>query len=163
MGCGTVGSPTDVHRGKRRTVAPPDRRLTVGRGSLCLFPCLCLPWAGNKAGVTGVVLSMGGVAPHTTPVRVHPASLGTICAASRCAGVGPLVLRGPHVGRRLERGGGSHSGSPLGWGGPIPLASGGVSRRGLPALVPGGGLRYPFLALFASLASSLPARACGRG
>ena len=32
MGCSTVGSPTDVHRGKRRTVAPPDRRLTVGRG-----------------------------------------------------------------------------------------------------------------------------------
>ena len=32
MGCGTVGSPTDVHRGKRRTVAPPNRRLTVGRG-----------------------------------------------------------------------------------------------------------------------------------
>ena len=30
MGC--VGSPTDVHRGKRRTVAPPGRRLTVGRG-----------------------------------------------------------------------------------------------------------------------------------
>ena len=32
MGCGTVGSPTDVHRGKRRAVAPPDRRLTVGQG-----------------------------------------------------------------------------------------------------------------------------------
>ena len=32
MGCGTVGSPIDVHRAKRRTVAPPDRRLTVGRG-----------------------------------------------------------------------------------------------------------------------------------
>ena len=61
--------------------------------------------------------------------------------------MGPLVLRGPLVGRRPERGGGSHSGSPLGWGGPIPLASGGVSRCGLPALVPGGGLRYPFLAL----------------
>ena len=30
MGC--VGSPTDVHRGKRRTVAPPGRRLTVARG-----------------------------------------------------------------------------------------------------------------------------------
>ena len=145
MGC--VGSPTDVHRGKRRAVAPPGRRLTVGRGSLCLFPSLCLPWAGNKAGVTGVALSIGGVAPHTTPVRVHPASPGTICAASRCAGVGPLVLRGPLVGRRPERGGGSHSGPPLGWGGPIPLASGGVSRCGLPALVPGGGLRYPFLAL----------------
>ena len=68
---------------------------------------------------------MGGVAPHTTPVRAHPASLGTICAASRCAGVGPLVLRGLHVSRRLGRGGGSHSGSPLGRGGPIPPALGG--------------------------------------
>ena len=96
--------------------------------SLCLFPSLCLPWAGNKAGVTGVVLSMGDVAPHTTPVRAHPASLGTICAASRCAGVGPLVLRGPHVSRRLGRGGGSHSGSPLGRGGTIPSASGGGGR-----------------------------------
>ena len=74
------------------------------------------------------VLSMGGVAPHTTPVRAHPASLGTICAASRCAGVGQLVLRGPHVSRRLGRGGGSHSGSPLGRGGPIPPASGGGGR-----------------------------------
>ena len=123
---------------------------------------------------------MGGVAPHTTLVRAHPASLGTICAASRCAGVGPLVLRVPHVSRRLGRGGGSHSGSPLGRGGPIPPSSGGggrgprgwragggagggVSRRGLPALVPGGGLRYSFLALSVSPARSLPARACGRG
>ena len=127
------------------------------------------------------VLSMGGVAPHTTPVRAHPASLGTICEASRCAGVGPLVLRGPLVSRRLGRGGGSHSGSPLGRGGAIPPASGGggrgprgwragggtgrggVSRRGLLVLVPGGGLRYSFLALFVSPARSLPARACGRG
>ena len=130
------------------------------------------PWVGNKAGVTGVVLSMGGVAPHTIPVRAHPASLGTICAVSRCAGVGPLVLRGPHLSRRLGRGGGSHSGSPLGRGGSIPSASGGggrgprgwragggagggVSRRGLPALVPGGGLRYSFLALSVSPAHSL--------
>ena len=105
----------------------PGRGLWGG-GSLCLFPSLCLPWAGNKAGVTGVVLSMGGVGPHTTPVCAHPASLGTICAASRCAGVGPLVLRGPHVSRRLGRGGGSHSGSPLGRGGPIPPASGGGGR-----------------------------------
>ena len=71
---------------------------------------------------------MGGVAPHTTPVRADPASLGTICAASRCAGVGMLVLRGPHVSRRLGRGGGSHSGSPLGRGGAIPPASGGGGR-----------------------------------
>ena len=40
--------------------APP--RL-CSRGSLCLDPSLCLPWAGNKAGVTGVVLVMEGVAP----------------------------------------------------------------------------------------------------
>ena len=86
------------------------------------------PWVGNKAGVTGVMLSMGGVAPHTIPVRAHPASLGTICAASRCAGVGPLVLRGPHLSRRLGRGGGSHSGSPLGRGGSIPSAFGGGGR-----------------------------------
>ena len=90
---------------------------------------------------------MGGVAPHTIPVRVHPASPGTIRAASRCAGVGPLVLRGPRVGRRRS-GGAGHTPAPLsGGGGSIPLASGGVSRCGLPALVPGGGLRYPFLAL----------------
>ena len=130
--------------------------------------------------VAACVLSMGGVAPDTTPVRAHPASPGTICAASRCAGVGPLVLRGPHVGRRLGRGGGSHSGSPPGRGGPTPLPrgvgagapaagglvggrGGGVSRRGLPVLVPGGGLRYSFPALSVSPARSLRARACGRG
>ena len=123
----------------------------------------------------------GGRGPHITPVRAHPASLGTMCAASRCAGVGPLVLRGPHLSRRLGRGGGSHSGSPLrrggvhppclgGWGpGPPRLAGwwggggGGMSRRGLPALVPGGGLRYSFLALSVSPARSFLARACGRG
>ena len=165
-GCGAAGFPP-------RLLPPHSLPREVARR---------FPWAGNKAGVTGVVLSMGGVAPHTTPVRAHPASLGTICAASRCAGVGPLVLRGPHLSRRLGRGGGSHSGSPLGRGGSIPPASGGggrgprgwragggggggggVSRRGLPALVPGGGLRYSFLALSVSPARSLPARACGRG
>ena len=105
------------------------------------------------------VLSMGGVAPHTTPVRAHPASLGTICAASRCAGVGPLVLRGPHVSRRLGRGGGSHSGSPLGRGGPIPPASGGGGRgpRGWRA---GGGAGGGGCRAAASL-FSLRAAACG--
>ena len=127
------------------------------------------------------MLSMGGVAPHTTPVRAHPASLGKICAASRCAGVGSLVLGGPHGSRQLGRGGGSHSGSPLGRGGTIPPALGGggrgprgwradggaggrgASRRGLPALLPGGGLRYSILALPVSPARSLQACACGRG
>ena len=47
MGCGTVGSPTDVHRGKRRTVAPPDRRLTVGRG-VALPLSVPLPFLGRQ-------------------------------------------------------------------------------------------------------------------
>ena len=111
-GCGAAGFPP-------RLLSPHSLPREVARR---------FPWAGNKAGVTGVVLPMGGVAPHTTPVRTHPASLGTICAASRCAGVGPLVLRGPHLSQRLGRGGGSHSGSPLGRGGSIPPASGGGGR-----------------------------------
>ena len=101
----------------------------VGRGSLCLVLFLCLPWAGNKAGVTGVVLSMGDVAPHTTPVRAHPPSLGAICAASWRVGAGSLVLRGPCA-----------APAPLsGGGGAIPPASGGWGRgpRGLRA---GGGV-----------------------
>ena len=111
-GCGAAGFPP-------RLLSPHSLPREVARR---------FPWVGNKAGVTGVVLTMGGVAPHTIPVRAHPASLGTICAASRCAGVGPLVLRGPQLSRRLGRGGGSHSGSPLGRGGSIPPASGGGSR-----------------------------------
>ena len=131
----------------------------VGRGVALPRPFPCLPWAGNQAGVTDVVLSMGGVAPHTTPVRAHLASLGTICAASRCAGVGPLVLRGPHVSRRLGRGGGSHSGSPLGRGGAIPPASGGGGRgpRGWRA---GGGAGGGRCRAAVSLLS-LRAAACG--
>ena len=97
----------------------------LGGGSLPLIPSLCLPWPGNKAGVTGVVLSMGGVAPHTTPVRAHQASLGTICAASWRLGAGSRVLRGPHGSRRLGRGGGSRSGSSLGRGGDHPPCLGG--------------------------------------
>ena len=111
-GCGAAGFPP-------RLLSPHSLPREVARR---------FPWAGNKASVTGVVLSMGGVASHTTPVRAHPAPLGTIRAASRCAGVGPLVLRGPHLSRRLGRWGGSHSGSPLGRGGSIPPASGAGGR-----------------------------------
>ena len=42
-------------------------------------------------------------------------------------------------------------------------AGGGVSRRGLPAPLLGGGLRYSILAPLVSSARSLPACACGRG
>ena len=77
---------------------------------------------------------------------------------------GRVTLRPP------SRAGGVHPLCLGGWGpGPLRLAGrwgggvGGVSRRGLLALVPGGGLRYSFLALSVSPARSLPARACGRG
>ena len=77
------------------------------------------------------------------------------------AGVGGRVtLRLP------SRAGGAHPPCLGGWGpGPPRLAGwwggggggGGVSRRGLPALAPGGGLRYSFLALSVSPARPLPA------
>ena len=67
------------------------------------------------------------------------AGRGTIPPASGGGGRGP---RGPRAG-----------------GG----AGGGVSRRGLPAPLLGGGLRYSILAPFVSPARSLPACACGRG
>ena len=142
-GCGAAGFP-------QRLLSPHSLPREVARR---------FPWVGNKAGVTGVVLSMGGVAPHTIPVRAHPASLGTMCAASRCAGVGPLVLRGPHLSRRLGQGGGSHSGSPLGRGGSIPSASGGGGRgpRGWRA---GGGAGGGGCRAAASLLS-FQAAACG--
>ena len=70
----------------------------------------------------------------------------------------------------LSRAGGDHPPCLGGWGrGPLRLAGrwggggGGVSRRGLPALLLGGGLRYSILAPFVSPACSLPACACGRG
>ena len=56
-------------------------------------------------------------------------------------------------------GGGRGPSGPRAGGG----AGGGVSRRGLPAPLPGGGLRYSILAPFVSPARSLPACACGRG
>ena len=120
------------------------------------------------------------MAPHTTPVRAQKASLGAICAASLRVGAGSLALRDPRGSRRLGRGGGSRSGSSLGrggdhppchggWGpGPCGLRAGwgvggGVSRRGLPAPLLGGGLRYSIPAPLVSSARSLPACACGRG
>ena len=123
--------------GAARCGAGPWRSCAGGRagGGACAVPPVCaagggpvgrgfalprsvpLPSLGRQAGVTGVVLSMGGVAPNTTPVRARPPSLGAICAASWRVGAGSLVLRGPRGSRRLGRGGGSRSGSSLGRGG----------------------------------------------
>ena len=72
--------------------------------------------------------------------------------------------------RLLSRAGGGPS--PLPWGlgvgapaacGPVGGRGGGVSRRGLPAPLLGGGLRYSILAPLVSSVRSLPACACGRG
>ena len=69
-------------------------------------------------------------------------------------------------------GGGGPSPPPRGVGTGAPAAGGpvggrggggGVSRRGLPALLPGGGPRYSILAPSVWPARSLPACACGRG
>ena len=73
--------------------------------------------------------------------------------------------------RLLSRAGGGRPPCLGGWGpGPPRLAGrwgggGGaeVSRRGLPALLPGGGLRYSILAPSVSPAHSIPACACVRG
>ena len=83
----------------------------------------------------------------------------------------PAAGAGGRVTLRLpSRAGGAHPPCLGGWGpGPQRPAGwwqgggGGLSRRGLPVLAPGGGLRYSFPALSVSRARSLPARACGRG
>ena len=158
-----VGSPTDVHRGKRRTVAPPGRRLTVGRG-VVLPLSVPLPSLGRQqSGRHWRRAVHGGRGPPYHFGSCSPSFSGYDLCGVPVRRRGPACSSRPPCGPAAGAGGGSHSGSPLGWGGAIPLASGGVSHRGLPALVPGGGLRYPFLALFASLVRSLPARACGRG
>ena len=75
----------------------------------------------------------------------------TLRLPSRAGGFVPSASGGGGRGPSGRRAGGGAGGG------------GGVSRRGLPALVPGGGLWYSFLALSASPVRSLPARACGRG
>ena len=140
------------------------------------------PWVVNKAGVPWRRAVHGG--------RGHPYHSGSRppgFSGHDLRGV-PVRRRGPTCSSRppLEPAAGA-SGRvtlrlPSRAGGSVPSASGGggrgpcgrragggagggggVSRRGLPALVPGGGLWYSFLALSASPVLSLPARACGRG
>ena len=127
----------------------------------------CCPW--------------GAWPPIPLRVRARPPFLGAICAASWRVGAGSLVPPRPPWEPAAGRGGGSRSGSSL-WrgGGPSPLPrgvgagapaacgpvggwGGGGSRRGLPAPLLGGGMRYSILAPLVSSAHSLPACACGRG
>ena len=162
MGC--VGSPTDVHRGKRRTVAPPGRRLTVGRGGRSAsFRPSAFPGQATKRASLASCCPWGAWPPiplrfvFTQLLWVRSVRRPGAQAWARLFFAAPMWAGG-------WSGGAGHTPAPLsGGGGPSPLPRGGGSHRGLPALVPGGGLRYPFLALFASLVRSLPARACGRG
>ena len=78
-----------------------------------------------------------GRGPHTTPVRACLPSLGAACVVPWRVGAGALAPRGSCGSRRLGRGGGPCSGSPLGRRGPArgrgdhPLC-----LRGLEAGVP---------------------------
>ena len=140
------------------------------------------PWVGNKAGVPWRRAVHGG--------RGHPYYSGSRPPGfsghdlrgvpvrrrgSTCSSRPPLKPAAGASGRvtlRLPSRAGGSVPSASGGGGRGPCGrragggaggGGGVSRRGLPALVPGGGLWYSFPALSASPVLSLPARACGRG
>ena len=136
----------------------------VAGGLLCLVLSLCLPWAGSKAGVTGVVLVMGGVVPISLrfvlarllwarSVR-HPGTLAR----------DPLLPAVP-VGAGDWGGGAGRALAPLsggGGGGTIPPASGGGVRRprGLHAGGGGGGggvcVAASLLPLWGAARGSLP-------
>ena len=108
-----------------------------GGGSPYLGSSLCLPWAGNKAGVFGVALAMEGVAPIPLGFLLaccaqgrsvwRPCALARVClsiavpagAGGWGRGGGPCCA--PPPGRRGPSGG---------WGGPSPLPWGGWGARG---------------------------------
>ena len=134
MGCGTVGSPTDVHRGKRRTVAPSDRRLTVGRG-VALPLSVPLPSLGRQQsrrhwrcavhGGRGPPYHSGSCSPGFSgydlcgvPVRRRGLACSSRPPCEPAAGAGGRVtLRLP------SRAGGAHPPCLGGWGpGPPRLA-----------------------------------------
>ena len=157
-----------------------------GGGSLCLVPSLCLSWAGNKAGVTGVVLVMEGVAPiplqfllacllWARSVR-RPGALARVrllpavpVGAGGWGGVAGRALA-PLTGAAVPPGGEGIIPSASGGWGPAALRLagrqggwGGGSRRGRPASPLGGGPRFPTLPPLSSSAHSPPACAFGLG
>ena len=101
-----------------------------GGGSPCLVPSLCLPWAGSKAGVTGILLVMGGVVPIPSG-SCSPAFSGRdLCGVLvRWRGLvcsprflwEPAAMAGGRAVLRLP--------SRAGGGGTIPPASWGGGRR----------------------------------
>ena len=157
-----------------------------GGGSLCPAPSLCLPWAGNKAGVSGFVLVMEGVAPilvrlvlprhlwarsvrrpgTLARVQLFPAVLVGAGGLGGGAGLAP----GPLSGAAVPLGGGGTSSLPRGGGGRRPCGlsaggggGGGWSRRGPPALSLGDGPWFPCLPPSRRRRIPPPACAFGRG
>ena len=158
-----------------------------GGGSLCLVLSLCFPWAGSKAGVTGVVLVMEGLAP--IPLR-----LGLACRLRARSVWRPGALARVRLFSAVPVGAGGWGGGAglapaplsgaavlLGGGGTIPSASGGVEAgapaacgpvgggwgegggRSSPARPLGGGLRLPTLPPSRRRRIPPPACAFGRG
>ena len=141
------------------------------------------PWVGNKAGAPwrravhggrGHPYHSGSRPPgfsghdlRGVPVRRRGPTCSSRPPSEPAAGAsGRVTLRLPsRAGGSVPSASGGGGRGPCGRraGGGAGGGGGGVSRRGLPAFVPGGGLWYSFLALSASPVLSLPARACGRG
>ena len=155
----------------------------VGRG-VALPRSVPLPSLGRQqSGCHWRPSVHGGRAPHTTPVRARPPSLGHdlcgVLARWRGLACSPRFLWEPAAGaggraalRLLSRAGGGGTIPPASGGGgrgPRGLRAGGGggmgggSRRGLPAPPLGGGPRFPTLAPLLSSAQFPPACACGRG
>ena len=131
-----------------------------GWGSPCLGPSLCLPWAGNKAGVLDVALVMEGVAPIPFPfvlaccLRARSVWLLGVLARVRLPVVVPAGVGGWGVGAGpgpASLPGAAEGGSlPLprgGMGAGVPVACGSVGGAGrlggiapwLPSSLSGGG------------------------
>ena len=134
-----------------------------GQATKRLSLALCCPWgppyhsgscspAFSGRDLCGVLARWRGLACSPRPPWEPAAGAG-----------GRVALR------LLSRAGGGPSPLPRGVGAGAPAACGpvggwgGGSRRGLPAPLLGGGLRYSILAPLVSSAHSLPACACGRG
>ena len=154
MGC--VGSPTDVHRGKRGAVAPPGRRLTVGRG-VALPLSVPLPSLGRQQSGRHRRCAVHGAWPpiplrfvFTQLLRVRSVRRPGAQAWAHLFFAAPLWAGG-------WSGGAGHTPAPLsGGGGPSPLPRGGCRAAASPLSFRAAACGTPFWL-------SLPARACGRG
>ena len=115
MGC--VGSPTDVHWGKRRAVAPPGRRLTVGRG-VALSLSVPLPSLGRQqSGRHWRCAVHGGRGPPYHSGSCSPSLSGYDLCGVPVRRRGPVCSSRPPCGPAAGAGGAGHTPAPLSGGG----------------------------------------------